>query len=154
MSSAQQGTLIQPVHQAVLRRTHGQATHGTWCETLGFVMDSVSANRSALSLLQHAFPELVNLTCISHTRALLMEALEKHLAGFRQRTKQQWRSPTHKQRKPLNTCCSSPCLCSLARQSSRLHCIQSRRRACGTLCTVMHCLRSAASQRDGCQRRL
>jgi hypothetical protein len=41
-------------------------------------MNSASANRSALSLLQHAFPELVNLPCISHTRALLMKDLEKH----------------------------------------------------------------------------
>jgi hypothetical protein len=45
---------------------------------LGFVMDSASANRSALSLLQHDFPQLVNLPCISHALALLLKDLAKH----------------------------------------------------------------------------
>jgi hypothetical protein len=50
----------------------------TGVNVLGFVMDSASANRSALSLLQHDFPKLVNLPCISHALALLLKDMAKH----------------------------------------------------------------------------
>jgi hypothetical protein len=53
-------------------------TSATGVHVLGFVMDSASANRSALSLLQHDFPKLVNLPCISHALALLLKDMAKH----------------------------------------------------------------------------
>jgi hypothetical protein len=44
---------------------------------LGFVMDSASANRSALQKLQDAHPHLINLGCLSHSLSLLIKDLAK-----------------------------------------------------------------------------
>jgi hypothetical protein len=49
-------------------------------KVLGFVMDSASANRAALTELVKAHPELINLPCISHALSLLLKDLAKHFS--------------------------------------------------------------------------
>jgi hypothetical protein len=43
----------------------------TGVKVLGFVTESASANRAALSLLQQNFPQLMNLPCIAHALSVI-----------------------------------------------------------------------------------
>jgi Protein of unknown function (DUF 659) len=77
-----------------------EVTEATGASVAGFVMDSASANRSALAKLE-ADPELgplVNLPCVAHTLSLLLKDISKHL---------QWVTDVYDIGVKISTCCSN-----------------------------------------------